>query len=137
MYKRINPTHSEGIDGDVMERMLADVRGHIWEFVRGKGNNFDKLAREAGVSCSTVSKLAYGGTTSPHMRTVIRVMDALGKSDPILEAFKAEKPVSLNEAKARKTTRARLKAQRKAKVHPHRTEKPTRASTRRGEKTLH
>ncbi len=121
--KRINPTRSEGLDGEVWERLLADVRGHIHEH-----KDFGKLAVAANLSISTVSKLAYGETSSPHMRTVIRIMEALGKSDPIIDAFRSQKPVSVKSAQARRSTRVRLKAQRAAKLHPHRAAKAMRAS---------
>lgn len=130
MKKRINPTRSEGLDGDVWERVLADVRGHIWEH-----GDFAKLAVAANLSATTVSKLAYGETSSPHMRTVIRIMDALGKSEPVLEAFKSQKPVSLQRATGWKSTRAKLKAKRTAKMHPHRVAK-ARTLARRGA-TMH
>lgn len=136
MNKRINPTHSEGLDGDVWERLLADIRGHIWEYLRKKGNTYEKLAETAGVCSGTVSKFAYGDTTSPHMRTVIRIMDALGKSDPILSAFKSEKPVSLKQATDWKSARAKRKQKLAAKLKPHQVNKPVRASVRRGQ-TMH
>jgi hypothetical protein len=132
LNKQINPNRSEGLDGDEWERLLADVRGHIWEY-----RDLSKLAKDANLSIATISNLAYGVTTSPHMRTIIRVMVALDKSDPILEAFKSEKPVSVKQAKARKSARARLKDQRKTKVHPHRAEKPARASAARLGGTVH
>ncbi len=130
--KRINPTRSEGVDGDVFERLLADIRGHIFEH-----NNIAKLAEVANLSTSTVSNLAYGKTKSPHMRTVTQIMEALGKADPVLEAFKSKKPVWTKQAQARLSTRARLKKERADKIHPHRAKNADRSSTRRGIATMH
>lgn len=117
--KRINTNRSEGLDGDVWERLFADIRGHIWAH-----GDFKKLAISADLSVATVSKLAYGDTGSPHMRTVVRIMNALGKSDPIVKAFRAEKPVSTVQAFARKlkTTEGRQKRKNELhlKIHPHR-----------------
>lgn len=109
--KRINPTRSEGQNGDDWERLLADVRGHIWEF-----GNFNTLAKRANLSNATVSNLAYADTRSPHMRTVIKIMTALGKSDPILNAFKTEKPVTIKAVAGRWITRQKLRASRKANI---------------------
>jgi hypothetical protein len=116
------------LDGDVWERLLADVRGHIWDH-----GDFSKLAATADVSVSTVSKLAHADTGSPHMRTVIRIMDALGKSDPILEAFESKNPVSISQARKRKSARARNKERLAAKVKPHQIKKAVRVSVQRTE----
>lgn len=137
MNKRINPTHSEGIDGDEWDRLLADVRGHMWEFLRKKGNTFEKLARAAGVCTGTVSKFSYGDTSSPHMRTVMRIMTALGKSDLILTAFKAEEPVSLKQASDWRLTRAKKRQKLITKIKPHQIKGLMRASVRRGRETRH
>jgi transcriptional regulator with XRE-family HTH domain len=133
--KRINPTRSEGLDGDVWERLLADIRGHIFEF-----GDFKKLSEQTGLCVGTISRLAYGETGSPHMRTVIKVMDALGKSDPVLKAFRSEKPISTVQAFALKLKRGKYHEQRKTKLqkktHPHRIAKPVRRSRERST-TLH
>ena len=106
--KRINPTRSEGQDGSDFERLLADVRGHIWEF-----QNLGKLAKKADLNVATVSDLAHGQTRSPHIRTVLRIMVALGKSDSILQAFAAERPVTTKMVARRWINRQkRLQAQR-------------------------
>lgn len=109
--KRINPTRTEGLDGNVLERLLADVRGHVWEF-----GDFKTLAKQANLSTSTVSDLAYADTRSPHMRTVMKIMTALGKSDPILNAFKAEKPVTIKVVAGRWIARQKVREARKAKI---------------------
>ena len=126
--RKINPTRSEGVDGDVWERLLADIRGHIWTH-----GDFKKLAVSANLSVATVSKLAYGDTNSPHMRTVVRIMEALGKSDPVLEAFRADKSVSTVQAFARKLKVEKVRQKRKddlqKKIHPHRITKVSRRGT--------
>lgn len=123
--RKINPTRSEGVDGDVWERLLADIRGHIWTH-----GDFKKLAVSANLSVATVSKLAYGDTNSPHMRTVVRIMNALGKSDPVLRAFRAEKSVSTVQAFARKLKKTEGRQARKVelrmKIYPHRAAKVSR-----------
>lgn len=117
--KRINQDRSEGLDDDVFEQLLADVRGHIFSTL-----NWNVLAEKANLSYSTIAALAYGDTKSPHLRTVIKIMTALGKEHPILDAFKAEEPVSVPQASKRKTARlARLglRKKRKEKLFRHRT----------------
>ena len=107
-------------------RVLADVQGHIWAF-----GDFQKLARAAKLSVATVSNLAYGDTKSPHMRTVVRIMDALGKSDPILEAFKSEKPMTPNTLAKHWISRQKIRETRRAKI---RLVPPVRPSERRQKK---
>jgi transcriptional regulator with XRE-family HTH domain len=133
LNKRINPTHSEGIDGDIWERLFADIRGHI----RSYGGTFKQLADAANLSEATVSKLAYGETSSPHMRTIIRIMDALGKSDPVLKAFRSEKPVSITQAYCWKLARGKRKQKLVAKIKPHLAKKTVRASVRRAGQIVH
>ena len=95
--KRINPTRSEGIDGDWWELFLADLRGHIFA-----GGEIKKLAEKANLSVSTISNLAYAKTQSPHMRTVMKIMAALDKHRAVLEAFKSDAPVTMKAAMLRK-----------------------------------
>jgi transcriptional regulator with XRE-family HTH domain len=123
--KRINPTRSEGQDGSIAGRLLADIQGHIWAH-----GNLSELAKDAKLGAATVSNLAYGETKSPHMRTVVRIMHALGKSDPILEAFKSEKPMTSNTLAKHWISRQKMRAARKAKIRLV----PVRASTRRQKK---
>ena len=121
MSKFLNQTRSEGIDGDVWERVLADVRGHLFA-----AKDLQAVAVKANLSYSTVAKLAYGDTKSPHMRTVIKIMDALGKADPILQAFRSEKPVTVVQADQRRpkrTVRDRIKKERTDRIFPHRNAK--------------
>ena len=124
--KRINPTRSEGQDGSIAGRLLADIQGHIWAH-----GNLSELAKDARLSATTVSDLAYGETKSPHMRTVVRIMHALGKSDPILEAFKSEKPMTSNTLAKHWISRQKMRAARKARI---RLVPPVRASVRRQKK---
>ncbi len=124
----MNPTRSEGVDGDVWERLLADIRGHIWAH-----GDFSKLAKAAKLSPATISNLAYGDTGSPHMRTVVRIMDALGKSDPILAAFKSEKPITTRVVAKRWVYRQKMRAARKAKIRIV----STRVSARRQKAAAH
>jgi transcriptional regulator with XRE-family HTH domain len=116
LTKRINQALPEGIDGNPRERLMADIRGHIRSF---KGT-YRELADLARLSVSTVSNIACGDTKSPHLITAFQIMDALGKSDPILDAFRSESPVSLRVAQRLKAQRAKRKLKRKEKIHPHR-----------------
>ena len=88
--KRIDPTLPEGLDGDVWQRVMADVRGHV----RNAGD-WSTLAVESGLSKATISNIAYGITKSPHFSTVYRLMAALGREDLLNDAIKPDKPLTL------------------------------------------
>lgn len=124
-FRQINPTRNE-MDED-LQQILADIRGHM----PGGSAELKRLAEEAGLARSTVDNLAWAETKSPHLATIVRVMKAVGKLDVLMAALKSEKPVTVKQAKARKSARDRIKVQLKDKVHPHRTEKTTRSSARR------
>lgn len=93
MKKRINPTLSEGLDGDEWEKILADLRGHVYH-----AGDWRELAKKAGLSYATIENIAYGHTRSPHMRTVVALMDALGRGDEIRSALKTNRPLLESEA---------------------------------------
>ena len=99
MKKRINPNRDEGQSGDEFERILADLRGHTWVWLRVKGyNSWRRLAADAKVSYQTVENLAYGKTKSPHLRTMVQVLTAMGKFDAVAKAFSSGEPVSEKKA---------------------------------------
>ncbi len=93
MAKRINPTLSEGLDGDQWEEILADFRGHVYN-----AGDWRELAKKAGLSYATIENIAYGHTRSPHLRTVISLMDALGRGDEIRQALATNRPLTKDEA---------------------------------------
>lgn len=108
--KRINPTRSEGLDGDRWEQFLADLRGHIFA-----GGEIKALAEKANLSVATISNLAYAKTQSPHMRTVMKIMTALDKHRAVLEAFKSDAPVTMKAAMLRQPV-SRKKFERTKRV---------------------
>jgi DNA-binding phage protein len=120
--KRINPTLPEGVDGNLWELFLADLRGHVF----GAGE-MKKLAEKAGLHENTVSNIAYGKTMFPQMLTVMKIMIALDKHRAVLEAFKSDAPITMKAAVLRKSAR------RKTFERTKRREKFsfTRASTKR------
>lgn len=93
MAKRINPTLSEGLDGDQWEEILADFRGHVYN-----AGDWRELAKKAGLSYATIENIAYGHTRSPHLRTVVALMDALGRGDEIRQALATNRPLTKDEA---------------------------------------
>ena len=119
--KRINPTLDEGLDGDEWERILADFRGHVYH-----AGDWKKLAETSGLSYATIENIAYGHTRSPHMRTVIKLMDALGRGDEIRAALATNAPLTEDEAiklrPANIKKRYRKIAQRAAKEKRERAE---------------
>lgn len=93
MVKHINQTLDEGLSGDEWERILADFRGHVYH-----AGDWRQLAKKSGLSYPTIENIAYGHTRSPHMRTVIALMDALGRGDEIRRALGTNAPLSKDEA---------------------------------------
>lgn len=93
MNKRINQDLSEGLDGDLWQKILADLRGHMFAY-----GTWEKLSVATGLSPSTIQKLACGDTKSPHFMTVFKVMTAVGKGDALLQIFASRKPLTLQEA---------------------------------------
>jgi len=117
LKKRINPTRDEGQNGDEFERILADLRGHTWAWLHVKGyDSWRRLAADANVSYQTIENLAYGKTKSPHLRTMVQVLSAMGKYEQIARAFSSGAPVSERKATQlvpqRKKTRS-TKSQKK------------------------
>ncbi len=93
MAKRVNPTLSEGLDGDQWEEILADFRGHVYN-----AGDWRELAQKSGLSYATIENIAYGHTRSPHLRTVVALMDALGRGDEIRQALATNRPLTKDEA---------------------------------------
>ena len=103
MAKRINPTRDEGTSGDDWERILADFAGHVYN-----AGDWQELHKKAGVSYATVENIAYRHTRSPHLRTVVSIMDALGRGDELRAALATNTPLS--EAEALKLRPAAIKS---------------------------
>lgn len=89
--KRINPTFSEGQDGLVSGKVLADLRGMIWQKV-GPAGDFAELAEEAGVAKSTIMNFMFMSakghqTKRPHFETIVRLLRALERADLLQAVF--------------------------------------------------
>jgi hypothetical protein len=94
MVRRINQTLSEGVDGNMSELLLADLRGMIWKQIDTDGS-FRGLAEKAGVSPQTVSRLMWDSdalrqTKRPHFETVTRLLYALDRLDLLKKAFEGD-----------------------------------------------
>jgi DNA-binding phage protein len=97
LAKKINQDLDEGVfSDDLLEKFLADVRGHLWH-----SGDWGRLAAKANLNVATISKIAYGETKSPHARTILKIMYALGKLDSVLDSVQAEKPISEKVAHSR------------------------------------
>lgn len=94
MPRKINQTLSEGLDGDVWQGYLANVRGYLRNVADWK-----LLSEESGVAKSTIRNIAYGRTRSPHAYTIYRLMTALGREKEFVDAVASDKPMTLDEAK--------------------------------------
>ena len=55
-------------------KTVALVQSEIWR----TGGDFTKIATAADISVSTVSNIASGETKFPRLRTIIRILGALG-----------------------------------------------------------
>ena len=64
------------IDSDYTALVRAFVNARVREYVAGRGN-ISRLARKAGITSATVSRLAYYETTHPRWHTVMSVITAL------------------------------------------------------------
>lgn len=73
-HRKARQTVEEEFSFHNMEELLAFASSSIIASKR----KYVRLAEEAHVSPSTVSKLAHGETRSPHAATVFAVMGALG-----------------------------------------------------------
>ncbi len=93
MAKRINQTLGEGLDGEQWEEILADFRGHVYN-----AGDWRELAQKSGLSYATIENIAYGHTRSPHLRTVVALMDALGRGEEIRQALATNRPLTKDEA---------------------------------------
>lgn len=90
--KRINPTLDEGPEQS-WEEVMADIRGHL----RNAGD-WNQLAKDAHIAKATIANIAYGHTRSPHARTLMNLMIALGRGDEFRAAIASERPLSREEA---------------------------------------
>ena len=104
MAKRVNQDRSEGVDGNVSEMLLADLRGMLWKHV-GKDSDFAEIAEKAGVSKATISRLMWQTeslpqTKRPHFETVVRLLRALDRFDLLLAVFAGtHKPIKYGQKK--------------------------------------
>jgi len=119
LAKRINQILDEGTYGDDWERVLADFAGHVYN-----AGDWRELADKAGVSYATVENIAYRYTRSPHLRTVVSIMDALGRGDELRAALATNTPLS--EAEALKLRPAAIKRRYQKLKHRAKAEKAAR-----------
>ena len=72
---------------------MANIRGHL----RNAGD-WNQLAKDANLAKATVANIAYGHTRSPHARTLMSLMVALGRGDEFKAAIASDEPLSKQEA---------------------------------------
>lgn len=97
MARRPNQDRSEGVDGNVSERFLADLRGLVWKHIGEKGD-FSALASKANLNEVTISRLMWHSekkpqTKRPHFETVVRLLLALDRLELLAEVFAGAKPI--------------------------------------------
>jgi transcriptional regulator with XRE-family HTH domain len=92
LAKRINPTLDEGPE-ETWEETMANIRGHL----RNAGD-WNHLAKDANLAKATIANIAYGYTRSPHARTLMSLMVALGRGDEFKAAIASDEPLSKKEA---------------------------------------
>lgn len=85
--KRMNPTRSEGQDGDEWESFLADLRGHVFRNLDSDGG-CTQLAARADLSPLTIERFIYGDTKSPHLKTLFKLFKAIYGEDFLRRAIK-------------------------------------------------
>ena len=101
MARRPNQDRSEGVDGNVSERFLADLRGLVWKQV-GQNGDFSEIAEKARLNEVTVARLMWHSekmpqTKRPHFETVVRLLFALDRLDLLAKAFKGARPIKRGE----------------------------------------
>lgn len=97
MTRRVHQDRSEGVDGDVSERFLADLRGLVWKRI-GKDGKFEELAAKAKLNEVTISRMMWHSdklpqTKYPQFLTVAKLLIALGRRDLLAKAFAGAKPI--------------------------------------------
>jgi hypothetical protein len=95
--RRVHQDRSEGTDGDVSERFLADLRGLVWKHI-GPGGDFSELAEKAKLNETTISRMMWHSdklpqTKFPQFLTVVKLLTALGRRDLLAKAFAGAKPI--------------------------------------------
>jgi len=92
LTKRVNQDRSEGVDGNISEALLADMRGMLWKHV-GKDGDFREFAEQANVSKVTILRFMWHNpphapqTKRPQFETVVRILWALGRKDLLAKVF--------------------------------------------------
>ncbi len=97
MSKRMHQNRSEGVDGNVSERFLADLRGLVWKHI-GQKSDFEELAVKANLNKITISRLMWQSETlpqtkRPHFETIVRLLGALDRLDLLAKVFAGSKPI--------------------------------------------
>lgn len=109
MAKRINQDRSEGVDGNMSEKFLADLRGLVWKHVE-KNGRFTALASKANLNEATITRMMWHQgpqspqTRRPHFETVVRLLWALDRLDLLTPVFKGgqdHKPIKWGKKQAR------------------------------------
>ncbi len=72
---------------------MANIRGHLRD-----AGDWKQLAKDANLVKATIANIAYGYTRSPHARTLMSLMVALGRGDEFRSAIASDKPLSKQEA---------------------------------------
>lgn len=104
MAKRIDQNRSEGVDGNVSEKFLADLRGMLWKHI-GKEGDFSEIAEKAGLNKTTISRLMWqtdtlSQTRRPHFETVVRLLRALDRLELLKKVFEGDhKPIKYGRTK--------------------------------------
>jgi len=99
--KRINPDRPEGIDGNLWDRLTADLRGLVWQNI-DKDGSFTTFAAKSNLHPTTITNFAYGWTRSPLLSTIVKLMVALDRVDLLVAAFSGNaEPISASEAQKR------------------------------------
>lgn len=93
--KRMNQNRIEGIDGNVGEELLADIRGIVWKKYAGR---FEELAGISRLHLTTVENFAFGWTISPRWETIVRLLVAVEHYDLLAKALGIDTPVTRAEA---------------------------------------
>ncbi len=97
MARRPNQDRSEGFDGNVSERFLADLRGLVWKHI-SKDGTFEELAAKAKLNEVTISRMMWHSdklpqTKYPQFLTVVKLLVALGRRDLLVKTFAGAKPI--------------------------------------------
>lgn len=95
--KKPHQDRSEGVDGNISERLLANLRGLVWKHI-GKSGDFSELAAKADLNEGTISRMMWHSEKAPQTKfpqflTVVKLLRALGRLDLFEEAFAGARPI--------------------------------------------